>query len=72
MYVNEREIKREKVQMKPPEVVVEVPRDGDDHGLKTPNKAFFSLKCRTFGLGQINSGAFGLFSGKLSAPILVQ
>ena len=26
----------------------------------------FSLKSRTFGLGQINSGAFGVFSAKLS------
>jgi hypothetical protein len=25
------------------------------------------LKSRTFGLGQINSGAFGVFSAKLSA-----
>ena len=32
----------------------------------------FSFKSRTFGLGQINSGAFGVFSANLSAPILVQ
>ena len=24
------------------------------HGLRTPNEAFFSLKFRTFGLGQTN------------------
>ena len=34
--------------------------------------SLFSLKSRTFGLGQTNSGAFGVFSAKLSAPILVQ
>ena len=34
--------------------------------------SLFLLKSRTFGLEQINSGAFGVFSAKLSAPILVQ
>ena len=38
--------------------------------------SLFSLKSRDFGLGrqigQINSGAFGVFSTKLWAPILVQ
>ena len=34
--------------------------------------SLFSLKSRTFGLGQTNSGAFGVFLAKLSAPILVQ
>ena len=44
------------------------------HGLWTSNEAFFSLKSRTFGMGQINFGVstlFRLFSAKLSAPILV-
>jgi hypothetical protein len=32
----------------------------------------FPLISRTFWLGQINSGAFGVYSAKLSPPILVQ
>ena len=43
-----------------------------EHGLRTPNEAFFLLKSRTFGLGQINFGAFGVCSVDLSALILVQ
>ncbi len=46
------------------------------HGLWTPNEAFFHWNPELLGLGrqigQINSGAFGVFSAKLSAPILVQ
>ena len=46
------------------------------HGLRTPNEAFFHLNPELLGLGrqieQINYGAFGVFSVKLSAPILVQ
>ena len=46
------------------------------YGLRTPNKAFFHWNPELLGLGrqigQINSGAFGVFSAKLSAPILVQ
>ena len=34
--------------------------------------SLFSLKSRAFGLGQINSGAFGVFLAMLSAPILIQ
>ena len=42
------------------------------HGLPTPNEAFYiSLKLNTFGLGQINSGAFAVFSADLSASNLV-
>ena len=41
-----------------------------------PNEAFFHWNPELLGLGrqigQINSGAFGVFSVKLSAPILVQ
>ena len=44
--------------------------------LRTPNEAFFHQNPKPLGLGrkfgQINFGAFGLFSANLSAPILVQ
>jgi hypothetical protein len=47
-----------------------------DHGLRTPNEAFFNGNPELLGLGrqigQINSWAFGVFSAELSAPILVQ
>ena len=47
-----------------------------EHGLRTPNEAFFHWSLELFGLGrqivQISSGAFGVFSAKLSAQILVQ
>ena len=39
------------------------------HGLRTPNEAFFHRNPK---LGQINLGAFGVFSADLSAPIWVQ
>ena len=46
-----------------------------EHGLPTPNEAFFHSNQELLGLGrqvgQINSGTFGVFSAKLSAPILV-
>ena len=46
------------------------------HGLWTPNGAFFHWNQELLGLGrrigQINSGAFGVFLAELSAPILVQ
>ena len=46
------------------------------HGLRTPNEAFFHRNPKLLGLGkqfgQINFGAFGVFSANLSAPILVQ
>ena len=46
------------------------------HGLRTPNEAFFHRNPNLLGLGrqfgQINFGAFGVFSANLSAPILVQ
>ena len=45
------------------------------HGLQTPNDAFFHWNAELLGLGrqigQINSGAFGVFSAELSPPILV-
>ena len=45
------------------------------HGLRTPNEAFFSLKSRTFGLGQTNWAdkfwGIWVFAAELSAPILV-
>ena len=45
-------------------------------GLQTPNEAFFHCNPEYFCLGrqfgQINFGAFGVFSAKLSEPILVQ
>ena len=45
--------------------------EGRDHGLGTPNEALFSLKSRTFGLGQTSwAGAFVVLLVKLSAPIL--
>ena len=50
--------------------------DSHDLGLRTPNEAFFHQNPELLGLGrqigQINSGAFGVFSAELSAPILVQ
>ena len=46
-----------------------------NHGLRTPNEAFFHRNPKLLGLGrqfgQINFGAFGVFSADLSAPILV-
>ena len=46
------------------------------HGLRTPNEPFFHWNPEFLGLGrqigQINAGVFGVFSAKLSAPILVQ
>ena len=46
------------------------------HGLRTPNEAFFHWNPELLGLGtqigQINSGAFGVFLAELSAPILLQ
>ena len=46
------------------------------HGLRTLNEAFFYWNPELLELGrqigQINSVAFGIFSAKLSAPILVQ
>ena len=45
------------------------------HGLRTPNEAFFHQNPKLLGLGrqfgQINFGAFAVFSNNLSAPILV-
>ena len=49
-----------------------------NHGLRTatPNEVFFYWNPELFGLGRqigkIDSGAFGVFSAKLSATILVQ
>ena len=44
------------------------------HGLRTPNEAFFHRNPKLLGLrgqiGQINFGAFWVFSANLSAPIL--
>ena len=44
--------------------------------LRTPNEAFFHQIPKLLGLGrkfgQINFGAFGVFSANLSAPILAQ
>ena len=49
--------------------------EGRDHGLCIPNEAFFHWNPELLGLsrqiGQINSGAFGVFLAELSAPILV-
>ena len=46
------------------------------HGLRTPNEAFFHWNPELLGLGrkimQKNSGAFGIFLAKLSAPFLLQ
>ena len=46
------------------------------HGLGTPNEAFFHWNSELLGLGrqigQIDFGAFGVLSAKLSAPIWVQ
>jgi hypothetical protein len=48
---------------------------GVEHGLWIHNEAFFHWNPELVGLGrqigQINSGAFGVFSVELSAPILV-
>jgi hypothetical protein len=45
------------------------------HGLRTPNEAIFHRNTKLLGLGrqfgQINFGAFGVFSANLSSPILV-
>ena len=47
-----------------------------NHGLRTPNDAFFHWNPEFLGFdrqfGQINYGAFGVFLSKLSVPILVQ
>ena len=43
-----------------------------NYGLRTPNEAFFHWNPLGRQIGQIDSGAFGVFSAKLSAPILVQ
>ena len=46
-----------------------------EHRLRTPNEAFFHRNTKLLGLGrqfgQINFGAFEVFSANLSAPILV-
>ena len=43
------------------------------HGLRTPNEAFFiEIQNVDRQIGQVNSGAFGVFSAELSAHILVQ
>ena len=46
------------------------------HGPRNPNEAYFHWNPERLGMGrqigQINSGAFGVFSAELSAPILVQ
>ena len=46
------------------------------HGLRTPNEVFFHWNTELLGLSRqiepINSGVFGVFSGKISALILVQ
>ena len=48
---------------------------GLTHGLRMPNEAFFQWSSEMLDLGrqigQINSRSFGVFSAKLSAPILV-
>ena len=48
---------------------------GQIHGLRTPDEAFFHRNPKLLGLGrqigQINFGAFGVFSSNLSAPILI-
>ena len=46
------------------------------HGLLTPNKAFFSLKSRTFGLGQTNWadtfwGIFNIFGRTISTHFVI-
>ena len=49
---------------------------GMNQGLRKPNEAFLHWNLLLLGLGrqigQINSGAFGVFSAKISAPIFVQ
>ena len=49
---------------------------GLNHGLWTSNEAFFHWNLELLGLGRqighMNYGTFGVFSDKLSAPILVQ
>ena len=51
-------------------------RNGKKKYLRMPNEAFFHWNPKLLGLGrqigQINSGAYGVFSAELSAPILVQ
>ena len=46
-----------------------------DHGLRTPNEAYFHQNRKILGLGrqfgQTNFGAFGVFSANLSAPIIL-
>ena len=46
-----------------------------NHGLRTPNKAFFHRTPKLLGLGrqygQINFGVFGAFLDNLSGPLLV-
>ena len=43
------------------------------HGLRTPNEAFFHQNPKLLGLdrqfGQVNFGAFSVFSANLSAPM---
>ena len=51
------------------------PADVSEHGLPTPNEAFFHRNTKLLGLGrqfgQIILGALGVFLADLSAPILV-
>ena len=48
-----------------------IPRLRLSHGLRTPNEACFHRNPKLlFVIGQMNSGAFGVFSAKSSAPIL--
>ena len=42
-----------------------------NHGLRTPNEAFFHWNSKLLGLGR-QIGVFGVLSAELSAPILVQ
>jgi hypothetical protein len=45
---------------------------GAEHGLRTPNKAFFQRISKLLGLGrQFGQIDFGVFSADMSAPILV-
>ena len=54
---------------------ISVCKNVDQHGLQTPNDAFFHANPKLLDLGrqfgQINLGAFGIFSADLSAPILL-
>ena len=49
--------------------------NGNGHGLQTPNEAFFHQNPKRLSLGkqlgQINFGAFGVFSANLLAPTSV-